>query len=173
MGTSPAQKERMAIRQRLFLDAYETYGTITAAGKEADVARSEHYRWLKEDPAYAAAFREAEEAAIELLETEARRRALAGEEHPIFYRGAEISKRRVMSDPLLMFLLRAKRPEVYRDRGAVDRSAQASPDADAQTHLLTRLSRETLEHALADLTDAGTDAPDAPPGSDPSGTPSA
>lgn len=174
MGTSPAQKERMAIRQRAFLDAYQTYGTITAAGKHASVARSEHYRWMKDDPEYAAAFREADEAAIELLETEARRRAMAGDEYSVLYRGQAISTRRRFSDGLLMFLLKAKRPEVYRERQVADGSTSAPTNNDAQARLLTQLSDDTLKRVYVDLARAVVDAPpETSRGANASGTPSA
>ena len=82
----------------------------------ARVARSEHYRWLR-NRRYAARFREAEEHAIQALETEARRRAMAGVDKPIFYKGQAVTCVRAFSDGLLMFLLKAKRPDIYRDRG--------------------------------------------------------
>ena len=98
---------------------------------------------------------EAEEQSIQALETEARRRALAGTERPLLYKGKEVGHTRTFSDPLMMFLLKAKRPEVYRDRGLPARTEL--PDASASSSdagLLTRISSATLEKALAEITDA-------------------
>ncbi len=67
MGVSRIQRERVAIRQQAVLEAYETYGTVAKACEVARVARSEHYRWLR-NKRYAARFREAEEHAIQALE---------------------------------------------------------------------------------------------------------
>ena len=111
MGVSRTQRERVAIRQQAVLEAYEIYGTVAKACEVARVARSEHYRWLR-NKRYAARFREAEEHAIQALETEARRRAMVGIEKPIFYKGHAIAHIHSFSDGLLMFLLKAKRPDI-------------------------------------------------------------
>ena len=132
---------------------------MAKACEVAGVARSEHYRWLRYRR-YAARFREAEEHAIQALETEARRRAMVGIEKPIFYKGQAIAHIRAFSDGLLMFLLKAKRPDIYRDRGPSGPGPvvpSSPPPADAR--VLTRLSRDILEQALVELTDAGS-----PPG---------
>ncbi len=84
----------------------------------------------------------------------ARRRALVGTEKPLFHKGNQIGNVPVFSDPLLMFLLKAKRPEVYRDRGLPARAAP--PDASGSSSdagLLTRISSATLEKALAEIND--------------------
>ena len=154
MGVSRAQRERVALRQQAVLDAYAVYGTVAKACEVAGVPRSEHYRWIK-GKRYAARFAEAEEQAIQALETEARRRALVGAERPLLYKGKVVGHVRAFSDLLLMFLLKAKRPEVYRDRGLPTRTEL--PDASASSSdagLLTRISSATLEKALAEITDA-------------------
>ena len=43
---------------------------------------------------------------------------MVGIEKPIFYKGHAVTYVRAFSDGLLMFLLKAKRPDIYRDRGA-------------------------------------------------------
>ncbi len=159
MAVSRTQRERVAIRQQTVLEAYEIYGTVVKACEVAGVARSEHYRWLR-NKRYAARFLGAEEHAIQALETEARRRAMVGIDKPIFYKGHAVTHVRAFSDGLLMFLLKAKRPDIYRDRGPSGPGPavpSSPPPADAR--VLTRLSRDTLEQVLAKLTDAGS-----PPG---------
>jgi len=84
--------------KRAFLAAYANMATVTHAAREAGINRSTHYTWLKEDEAYAEAFRYAQEEAADNLEAEARRRAFEG------------------SDTLLIFLLKGARPEKYKDR---------------------------------------------------------
>ena len=85
---------------------------------------------------------------------------MVGIEKPIFYKGHAVTYVRAFSDGLLMFLLKAKRPDIYRDRGP-NGSGPAEPPSPppADARVLTRLSRDTLEQALAELTDAGS-----PPG---------
>jgi hypothetical protein len=151
----PAPSPRLVeTRRKAFLEAYPKRGTITAAAEAAGIHRSQHHRWLK-DPKYAAAFDEAEETAIEILESEARRRAVHGHQEPVIYQGSlcwtpvldergqpvplmdpkghQLADRNGMpqflmrpltvarvSDTLLIFLLKAKRPQVYRDNAVVE-----------------------------------------------------
>lgn len=75
------------------------------------------YRRRERDPAFAEKWREAEEAGIDVLEDEMRRRALEGDERPIFYQGAQVGSYRQKSDALLMFALKSKRPDKFRDVG--------------------------------------------------------
>lgn len=156
MGVSRTQRERVAIRQQAFLDAYEIYGTVLKACEVAKVPRSEHYRWLK-NPRYADRFRDAEEHSVQALETEARRRAMVGHDKPVFYKGEAVAQIRDFSDTLMIFLLKAKRPDIYRDRMVVERTAAHGLSThNPDSGLLTRVSRETLEKVLEEVTDART-----------------
>lgn len=51
-----------------------------------------------------------------MLESEALRRAMHGDEEPVFYGGQQVGTVRKRSDALLMFLLRTRRPGRYRER---------------------------------------------------------
>lgn len=77
---------------------------MTAACKAEGIARSSYYLWLADDPDFAKAVDDALESGTDLLEDEAKRRAvgLSG------------------SDTLLIFLLKARRPDKYRERHTVD-----------------------------------------------------
>ena len=109
--------------QKAFLAAYAECGNITLAAKMAKIDRTQHYRWLA-DPEYAEQFQAAEEQAVEMLEKEARRRAVEGlkkknsiKRKPII--DPETGEQYVeheYSDSLLIFLLKGARPEKYRDR---------------------------------------------------------
>ncbi len=103
----------------------------------AKVGRSSHYRWLEKDPEYREAFELAKEGAADILEAEAYRRAVEGVEKPVgWYKGKPGGTVRLYSDVLLMFLLKALRPEKYRERVEV-RGSLASID-------LNRLTDEQL-----------------------------
>lgn len=69
----------------------------------------------KDNPAFAAAWVEAEEAFVQALETEAKRRAYLGTKRGVYYRGRKVADEKVFSDVLLMFLLKARKPEKYRE----------------------------------------------------------
>jgi hypothetical protein len=78
------------------------------------------YRLRKTDAEFAELWDEALEEGIQQLEEEARRRAVEGVTVPIMYRGEQVASVQEFSDTLLIFLLKAKRPEVYRDRHHVE-----------------------------------------------------
>lgn len=102
-------------KKRAFLAAYAECGTIVHAAELAGVSRRSHDNWIASDPVYAAAFRDAGEQAIQRLEQEARRRAIEGIEKPVYQGGKQVGVAREYSDTLLIFLLKAARPHVYRD----------------------------------------------------------
>jgi len=68
------------------------------------------------DAEFAARWKEADNLAVERMEAEADRRAVEGIDKPVFYQGKRSGEIREYSDSLLMFRLKARRPEVYRDR---------------------------------------------------------
>ena len=107
------------------LAAYAELGIVARACEAAGIARCTWYDWVNSDPEFAQAVREAEEAAIDSLEQEARRRAKAG------------------SDVLLMFCLKAKRPE-YRDRAQIDLTATTH-------HELSDIPDQELSARIAQL----------------------
>lgn len=91
--------------------------TITHAARAVGIDPRRHYDWLETDPDYPARFTEAEEAAIQELEREARRRAIEGVEEPAgWYKGRPGGYVRRYSDTLLIVLLKAARPAKYRER---------------------------------------------------------
>lgn len=106
-------------------------GSITRAAGAAGIARSTAYEWRDADTAFAKLWDEALDAGIDLLEDEARRRAVDGVERPVVAMGkiarnddGTVLKIREYSDTLLALMLRAKKPEQYRDR--VDVNAKHS-----------------------------------------------
>ena len=104
-------------RQRAFLAAFRETGNVRLACEVAGVGRSSHYRWREKDPAYREAFDLAREDAADILEAEAFRRAVEGVEEPVgWYKGVAGGTVRRYSDVLLMFQLKALRPEKYRER---------------------------------------------------------
>ena len=111
---TPAKKPSRPNKQKDFLAAYAACGCIRYAARNAKRSRSAHYKWMQ-DAAYAEAFAEAREEACEALESEARRRAVAGVRKPVYYQGDVVGMVREYSDTLLIFLMKAAMPEKYRD----------------------------------------------------------
>ena len=113
-STTPKKRE-LSVNQKCFLAAYAECGTPTYAAIAAQIDRSRHYHWLKNET-YAEAFEAAQSAACEALENEARRRAIEGVLDDVWYQGKPVGKQRRFSDVLLIFLLKGAMPERYRDR---------------------------------------------------------
>lgn len=106
--------------KQAFLESYAQWANITQACKVAGVARNNIYYWQEHDDAFSQAFKVAESAATERLEREAWRRAVEGSpyERTSYWHGEPVGTDRKIeySDPLLMLLLRARRPDLYREK---------------------------------------------------------
>lgn len=115
------------INQKKFLAAYRVCGNISRAAKAAKIDRRQHYTWLDDDADYKTAFNIAHEDAIDMLEDEARRRAIEGTRRFKFHNGKPIRDPKTKkpyseldySDTLLIFLLKGARPDIYRDNSRV------------------------------------------------------
>ena len=101
-------------KKRLFLTAFAETGNVSRSAAVAGVDRSTPARWRESDTRFAAQYAEAEVAAVELLEAEARRRAVEGVDKPVYQGGQLVGVVREYSDTLLMFLLNGAAPEKYR-----------------------------------------------------------
>jgi len=96
--TEPKTKRRTAGEWRpVFLSTLRSTGNVRLACKTAGISRKTAYQWRNRSRRFRAEWDDAVDEAIDTLEGEARKRALAG------------------SDALLMFLLRANRPGKYRE----------------------------------------------------------
>jgi hypothetical protein len=145
-----AQVARRREVQEELLAAYERLGSIMGAAEEVGIARSDHYEWLEHDEAYAAMWIEAQEASTQVLEREAVTRATVGQDKGVYYQGEKVGVEQYKSDVLLIFMLKSRRPDVYRDRyevsgpqGGPIHVAAMRPDA------LSRLSEAQLDALLA------------------------
>lgn len=103
-------------KRRAFLAAMAQTGIISAAAHAAKVSVQAHSQvWMKQ-PGYPELFAAAKEQAVEMMEAEALRRATIGTPEPVFQGGKQVGTITKKSDVLLIFLLKAARPEKYRDR---------------------------------------------------------
>jgi hypothetical protein len=75
------------------------------AAQNLGIARSTAFSWKREDPDFAAAWAEAVEAGVDLLEAEALRRARDGVDRPVFQGGVCVGMVREYSDTLMAMLL--------------------------------------------------------------------
>ena len=130
------ESQLIMAKKAAFLAAFAECGTILGAVKAAGVARHTHYVWLKKDEQYKKAFRQACRAAGEMLEQEARRRAIEGVVQLKFHAGQPIIDPRTgqpyvelrYSDILLIFLLKGAMPKKYRERYETNVTLQDLPN---------------------------------------------
>lgn len=141
--------------QQAFLDAYREMGVVRYACKQADVDHGNVYRRLRSDPEFKAAFDEAREQATQRMEMEARRRAIEGTTKPVYQGGQLVGHIQEYSDTLLIFLLKAARPEVYRETIRVDIRREAERMAEALGMDASDIAA-AVEEAERILRDAGT-----------------
>lgn len=122
--TGRAWTQRTLTQAReVFLEKLSAGASITMACSFAKIGRTTAYEWRAADEAFAALWDDALEAGNDLLEDEARRRAVDGVERPVVAMGriAKDDKGNVLmlreySDALLALMLKAKKPKEYRDR---------------------------------------------------------
>lgn len=108
-----------AWRER-FIAALRNSGNVRASCQAAGVSRVTAYRTYQESEEFAREWDEALEEAIDTLEAAAWQRARDGvtRTEPIMYQGQKVGERVVTeySDQLLVTLLKAHRPEKYKER---------------------------------------------------------
>lgn len=121
-GDSAARTSRVQLKKASeFLQVLrETGGNVSRACAVIELTRTRVYEWRAADPLFAQAWDEAVESGTDELEEEARRRAFSGVDEPVFYQGEECGAVRKYSDTLLIFLLKGRRPDKYRERVTID-----------------------------------------------------
>jgi hypothetical protein len=101
-------------RRAIFLETLTRTGHVTAACAAAGVSLSGTYSLRKRDGTFARAWEEALETAVGTMMEEARRRGVEGWDEPVFYKGEPVGAIRRYSDRLLIQLLQAHKPELFR-----------------------------------------------------------
>lgn len=118
---TPAGADMTGIRYRrrraAFLRALGAGESVAAAARAARLAPGALYGWRESEPEFRRAWDAArlagQDAIAAVLEAEADKRATRGYREPIHAGGKLIGHRRKYSDALLMFRLRALRPQLY------------------------------------------------------------
>jgi len=113
-------------RKKLLESLVETGGNVSRSCLLAGVSKVAAYEWRKCDAEFATEWDEAIETGTEAMEEEARRRAFQGVDKPVFYQGEECGAIREYSDTLMIFLLKARKPDKYREKIQI-----SVPDIDA------------------------------------------
>jgi hypothetical protein len=101
-------------REDLFLSLLSEGVSVCEACARAGIPRRSAYARRREDKDFATLWDEALAMAADTLEAEADRRGRDGWSEDVYYRGQVIGQRRRYSDRMLMFRLKALRPEMYK-----------------------------------------------------------
>lgn len=117
------RKVRLAEKAPAFLAAIAAGRTLPEAAKAARMPVSTAYDQRARDSDFARAWddaaRKGDDARVLQLEAEADRRAIEGVNEPVFHEGRVCGHKRRYSDTLLIFRLKALRPDKYRERAEI------------------------------------------------------
>lgn len=143
--------QQMQRRKKAFLNHFAQYGNITQAARHAGIDRVTVYRWQEHDERFLHAFRDAEIQSTEMLEAEARRRAVDGVESrsPVYHKGELVNTivETKYSDTLLIFLLKARNPAKYRDNSRVELTGKDGGPIDVDLEPADRIARRIAQLA--------------------------
>ena len=101
--------------ENAFFAALEKSGVVAWSAKAAGVGRRTVYDHLQADPEFADRWRDALETAADNLEGELIRRAVEGEQVPVYYQGKVVGHKTRKSDTLLMFAIKNLQRRRERD----------------------------------------------------------
>jgi hypothetical protein len=147
-GEFAEEFSKFPLKKRRFLERYAETGSISMASQHAGVSRRTHLKWKAKDKAFCAAHEEALSIAVELMEHEARERALKGRLEPVYYAGKPCGAIRRYSDTLLIFLLKAARPEKYRDNYPGFAEPPRASREEVLNELHKKLARLAAKHTV-------------------------
>ncbi len=130
-----------------FIKTLGQVGNVSLACHAVGISRTTAYKTRKRYSSFSDDWDNAIAEAADILEGEARRRAVDGVEKPIYYKGEMIDTVREYSDGLLTLLLKAHKPERFRERKAIEHSGpEGGP---------IRTAREMTDAELEEIASSG------------------
>jgi hypothetical protein len=135
-----------ADEKNAWLGVYAATGSIVRANRMIGITERVLGTLRKNDPDFEEAMFEAKNAYVDGLEAEADRRAIEGVVKPVYYRGVRVDNGEVrdFSDTLLIFRLKAERPEKYRENIKAEQRALLQARVE---DLYAKLVTQTIERA--------------------------
>jgi hypothetical protein len=151
---STAVQSKKTQRQELFLAALAQTGIKTQACEIAGITYRRVDRWREEED-FALLYDQAMEESCDTLESEARRRALGFQAKTVTVTTGDDGNVSVtekteqkVSDSLLMFLLKGRRPKVFQDRVSATHSGAI---VSANLHRVSNLQDDELVGEILEL----------------------
>lgn len=124
MGTPSRKTSNGACLPALSGDLYALFFTelartcnVTASAATVGVSRQHVHHKRRTNKEFAKRWEDAMQQATDALEAEARKRAMEGYKRPVYQRGELVGYEPCYSDALMNTLLKAHRPEKFRDKG--------------------------------------------------------
>jgi len=138
-----------AEKRAKFLAYLAKYGFVARAARAAGVHRDTARNARKSDAVFAVSWDAALAEYTEALEAEADRRAYTGTLKPVFQGGKKVGVIREFSDTLLIFRLKALKPEVYQDRARHEVTGKDGQPVQVETSL-NPAAMDVLKRILGD-----------------------
>src|SRR5712692_5557284 len=120
-------------KQSAFLKLLREGRTVEGAARAVAIHRSTLYRFRERSGEFKRAWEEAWEAGIEALEDELRRRGFEGVEKPVFHSGVVVGTVREFDTTAAIFILKARKPEVYRDNARIEHTGPGGGPVQVQS----------------------------------------
>lgn len=133
-----------AERRARFLEVLSETANVSSAAKASKISRKTWYEHRAANAGFKAQWDEAMELGTDGLEDEATRRGREGTLKPVYQQGRKVGEVREYSDTLLIFMLKARRPEKFKDRSAQELTGKDGGPVQVSTatdDLISRISR--------------------------------
>jgi hypothetical protein len=144
----------VAAKKASFLEAIRNGATRTLACEKAAIDKATARAWERKDPEFEKAVKEAWESGTDVLEDEAKRRAVDGVEEPVYQKGLQVGFVRKYSDTLLIFLLKSRSDRFRRlDAVSVTGADGHGPVEVTVRRIGTQIAVKTTEEARHAETD--------------------
>lgn len=112
--------ERTPEQDEVFFRCVSQGFSLSRSAEKAGYTARGVFNWRVRDQAFAAQCDECYEIGTEIMIDEARRRGMAGINKPVFHKGEVCGHIREYSDTLLIFLLKARKPDVFRENYTIN-----------------------------------------------------
>lgn len=122
-----------------FLEYLSESGIVTDSAARAGLNRAQIKRRIKTDHEFRALYEEAMELGIDAIEDEATRRATIGTLEPVFHKGRRVATIRKKSDLLMIFMLKARRPQTFKDNYSPPEQEHDATDYTAREQIARRI----------------------------------
>ena len=124
------------------------------------IARQTAYEWRREIPEFEEAWDKALKVGFSVLEDEMHRRAIEGNQEPVFHLGKQVGAVSKYSDTLAIFLAKAHNPERYRENSRLELAGSVAIGTMTEDEIKAELAALVAAGVLPAASDDEGDASD-------------